>query len=83
MMDGHGKSDSAVVPKKPPNKAEEPAAEAVEGRGLAKGKAPERTVGRTQSRETTPSALERLRQHYDHDLLACAGVITQGRSRMR
>src|SRR5206468_2315566 len=37
MMHGRGKSDSSVVPGKPPNRAEEPAAEAVEGRGLAKG----------------------------------------------
>jgi hypothetical protein len=35
MMDGHGKSDSLIVPRKPPNKA--PAAEEVEGRRLAKG----------------------------------------------
>src|SRR5439155_18890154 len=38
--------------------AEEPAAEVVEGRGLAKGNLPERNVRRTQSRESTPSALE-------------------------
>jgi hypothetical protein len=34
MMDGSGKSDSPIVPGKPSNKAEEPAAEMVEGRGL-------------------------------------------------
>jgi retron-type reverse transcriptase len=62
MMDGRGKSDSSVVPGKPPNKAEEPAAEAVEGRGLAKGNLPERNIGRTQSRDEMPSALERVRQ---------------------
>ena len=62
MMDGRGKSDSLVVPGKPPNNAEEPAAEVVEGRGLAKGNLPERNVRRTQSRESTPSALERARQ---------------------
>jgi len=61
-MDGRGKSDSLVVPGKPPNNAEEPAAEVVEGRGLAKGNLPERNVRRTQSRESTPSALERVRQ---------------------
>ena len=37
MMNGRGKSDSPIVPGKPPNKAEGPAAEVVEGRGLAKG----------------------------------------------
>jgi hypothetical protein len=35
MMDGHGKSDSLIVLREPPNKA--PAAEEVEGRRLAKG----------------------------------------------
>ncbi|MFN8544509.1 MAG: reverse transcriptase domain-containing protein [Candidatus Binatia bacterium] len=62
MMDGRGKSDSLVVPGKPPNNAEEPAAEVVEGRGLAKGNSPERNARRTQSRGSTLSALERVRQ---------------------
>ena len=62
MMNGRGKSDSSIVPAKSPNKAEEPAAEAVEGRGLAKGNSPERNALRTQSRESAPSALERVRQ---------------------
>jgi hypothetical protein len=62
MMNGRGKSDSFVVPGKPPNKAEEPAAEVVEGRGLAEGNLPERNIHRTQSREGMPSALERVRQ---------------------
>jgi len=61
-MNRRGKSDSPVVPRKPPNKAEGPAAEVVEGRGLAKGKPPERNVLRTQSRAGAPSALERIRQ---------------------
>ena len=62
MMNGRGKSDSSVVPEKPPNKAGEPAAEAVEGRGLAKGNSPERNALRTQGRDGAPSALERVRQ---------------------
>ena len=62
MMDGCGKSDSLVVPGKPPNNAEEPAAEVVEGRGRTKGNSPERNALRTQSRESMPSALERVRQ---------------------
>jgi hypothetical protein len=39
MMNGHGKSDRPIVPKKLPNKVEAgaPAAEAMEGRGLTKG----------------------------------------------
>ncbi len=62
MMDGRGKSDGSVVPGKLPNKAGKPAAEAVEGRGPAKGNSPERNALRTQSREGAPSALERVRQ---------------------
>jgi RNA-directed DNA polymerase len=62
MMDGRGKSDNPVVPEKPPNKAEEPAAEAVEGRGLAEGNLLGRNASRTQSRTGAPSALERVRQ---------------------
>jgi len=56
------KSDSAVVPGKLPNKAEEPAAEGVEGRVLAKGNSPERNALRTQRRDGAHSALERVRQ---------------------
>ncbi len=36
-MNGRGKSDRPIVPTKRPNKAGQPVAEAVEGRGLAKG----------------------------------------------
>jgi RNA-directed DNA polymerase len=60
MMDGYGKSDSPIVPKRPPNKAS--AAEVVEGRGLAKGSLPEHKAPRTQSRSCVPSAMERVRQ---------------------
>jgi group II intron reverse transcriptase/maturase len=62
MMNERGKSDNSVVPAKSPNKAEGPAAEATEGRELAKGNSPERNALRTQSRDSTPSALERVRQ---------------------
>jgi group II intron reverse transcriptase/maturase len=62
MMNGPGKSDSSVVPAKPPNKAAEPAAEAGEGSGLAKGNSPERNALRTQGRGGAQSALERVRQ---------------------
>ncbi|HUP00194.1 MAG TPA: group II intron reverse transcriptase/maturase [Gemmatimonadota bacterium] len=67
MTDGHGKSDSSVVPGKPPNKAARAAAEAVEGRGLAKGNPPEYNAPRTQSRVGAPSALERIRQAAEKD----------------
>ena len=61
MKDSDGKSDIAVVPKKLPNNAAEPAAEAVEGRAVAKGNSDERNVLRTQRREGTLSALDRVR----------------------
>ena len=60
MMNGYGKSDSPILPKRPPNKAW--AAEGVEGRGLAKGNPPEHEAFRTQSRTYAPRALERVRQ---------------------
>jgi len=62
MTNGRGKSDSSIVPAKSPTKAGGPAAEATEGRALAKGNSPERNALRTQARESTPSALERVRQ---------------------
>jgi group II intron reverse transcriptase/maturase len=61
-MNGRGKSDSLVVPEKLPNKAGRPAAEAGEGRGLAKGSSPEGNALRTQSRDRAHSALERVRE---------------------
>ncbi len=45
-MDGRGKSDGPVVPGKPPNNAGQPAAEAAEGRGPAKGNPHERNARR-------------------------------------
>ncbi len=66
-MDGRGKSDGSVVPEKPPNNVGKPAAEAVEGRGPAKGNSPERNAPRTQRREGAPSALERVRQAAEKD----------------
>ncbi len=67
MMDGRGKSDSPVVPEKPPNNAPGRAAEAVEGRGLAKGNPPEQNAPRTLSRTGAPSALEQVRQAAQKD----------------
>ena len=62
-MHGHGKSDRPVVPTKLPNKAGQPAAEAVEGRGLTKENASQQNTPRTQSRQSgVPSALDRVRQ---------------------
>jgi RNA-directed DNA polymerase len=62
MTNGGGKSDSSTVPPKSRNKAEGPAAEAMEGKELAQGNSPERNALRTQGRESAPSALERVRQ---------------------
>jgi RNA-directed DNA polymerase len=62
MMHGHEKSDRPIVPMKPPNEAGPEGKEVVEGRGLAKGKTPERNMSRTQSRISMSSALERIRQ---------------------
>jgi RNA-directed DNA polymerase len=60
-MNGHGKSDSPVVPMKSPNNTGQPAAEEAEGRGLAKGNLRQQNAPRTQSRQGAPSALERVR----------------------
>jgi hypothetical protein len=62
MMHRGGKSDSPIVPVKPPNKAVGTVAEVVEGRGLAKGNLPERNAPRTLSRTGVSSALGRVRQ---------------------
>ena len=67
MTNGRGKSDRFIEPAKLPNKAEGPAAEAMEGRGRAEGNLPERNALRTQGRESTPSALERVRQAATRD----------------
>src|SRR6516162_3478385 len=62
MTHGHGKSDSSTVPGKSPNKAGTPAAEGMEGNGLAKGNLLQQNASRTPSRNDAPSALERVRQ---------------------
>ena len=56
------RSDSPTVPAKSLNQAEQSAAEAMEGRGLAKGNSPERNALWTQGQGGAPSALERVRQ---------------------
>jgi RNA-directed DNA polymerase len=62
MTNEHGKSDRPIVPEKSPNKARTPAAEGMEGRGLAKGNPSQQNASRTPSRTDAPSALERVRQ---------------------
>ena len=61
MMNEHGKSDNPIVPGKLSNKADM-AAEAMEGRGLAKGNRSEQNRLRTQGRASVQSALGRIRQ---------------------
>jgi hypothetical protein len=67
MMNEHGKSDRPVVPAKSLNKAGQPAAEGMEGRGLTKGNLPQQNASRTPSRTDAPSALERVRQAASKD----------------
>ena len=67
MMNGHGQSDRPVVPTKSPNNAGEPAAEGMEGRGLAKGNLSQQNAPRTQSRDGARSALERVREAAERD----------------
>src|SRR3954468_21228340 len=62
-MNDHRESDSRVVPAKLANKAEESAAELVEGRRLDKGNTGQQNACRTQSRDVSASsALDRVRQ---------------------
>jgi RNA-directed DNA polymerase len=64
-MNGREKSDRLVVPMKSPNKSEAAAldAEAMEGRGRAKGNSDESDMHRTQRRrEGMQSALDRVRE---------------------
>ena len=62
MTNGPGRSDRSTVPGKSLNNAGQPAAEGMEGRGLAKGNLPQQNASRTPSRNDAPSALERVRQ---------------------
>ena len=62
MMHGPGKSDSAIVARKPTNKAGQPAAEPVERRAGAEGNAGQQSTCRAQDRESVSQALERIRQ---------------------
>src|SRR5258707_162958 len=67
VTNGTGKSDSPVVREKSRNKAGQPVAEGMEGRGLAKGNLPQQNASRTPSRKDAPSELERVRQAAEKD----------------
>jgi RNA-directed DNA polymerase len=62
MMYGRWKSDSAIVAVKPPNKAGQPVAEAVEQRAETEGNAAQQSTRRAQDRGSVSHALDRIRQ---------------------
>jgi RNA-directed DNA polymerase len=62
MMHGRVKSDSVVVAGKSPNKAGQPAAEAMERRTEAKENAKQQSMRRAQNRESVKQALDRVRR---------------------
>ena len=57
-----GKSGNLVVPAKPPDKAGEPAAEAVEGRRLAEGNTGRSTRSGRSAGQGVPNGLDRVRE---------------------
>jgi RNA-directed DNA polymerase len=61
-MNEGGKSDSPVVPVKPPNNAASAVAEVVEGRGLAEGNTTSKTRPGPRAGLDAPSALDRVRE---------------------
>jgi RNA-directed DNA polymerase len=61
MMYAGEKSDSAIVAKKPTNKAGRPAAEPVERRAETKGNAGQQSTRRAQDRASVSQALDRIR----------------------
>ena len=81
MMNEHRKSDRPVVPAKSSNNVGQPAAEGMEGRGLAKGNPPQQNmpIGHSAAPGML-SALARIRHTVSFRL---SGVTTQGKSRMR
>ena len=60
-MHGHEKSDSAIVARKPTNKAGQLAAAPVERRAEAEGDAGQQSTRRAQHRESVSQALARVR----------------------
>src|SRR5262252_3738612 len=61
-MHDRGRSDSPIVPAKPSNEAARAAAEAVEGRGLAKGSTASKTRPGHRAGQDASSALDRVRR---------------------
>jgi RNA-directed DNA polymerase len=77
-MNDRGKSDSLVVPAKPPNKTS--VAEVVEGRGLAKGNTASATRPGHRAGSGVLNELDRVRESV---LDARFNATTQGRSPVR
>ena len=82
MMYGYEKSDVAIVATKPPNKAEQPAAEAVERRAGTKGEHGPAKHAPDTDRESVSQALDRVRKDARHRLPCTSPPSTRGRSRM-
>jgi len=62
LTHGHGESYRGIVPTKQPNKDGRPSEEVAEGRPLTKENTPQPNPCQTQSWESGPSGLERLRE---------------------
>jgi RNA-directed DNA polymerase len=62
MINGRGKSDSAIVAERPTNKAGRLAAEPEERRAETKGNAAQQSTRRAQNRASVSQALDRIRQ---------------------
>src|SRR5262245_14661191 len=62
LMNGDGESYCGIIPTKQPNKSEKSPAEVVEGRPQTKENTRQPNLGRTPSRESRPSGLERVRE---------------------
>src|SRR5262252_7076226 len=61
-MNGGGESYSGVIPAKQLNKGGRPPAEVVEGRPRTEENMDQPNLGRTQSRESRPNGLDRVRE---------------------
>ena len=62
LVNAGGESYCGIVPTKQPNKSDESPAEAVEGRPQTKENTRQPNLGRTPSRESRPTGLERVRE---------------------
>ncbi len=82
MMNDRGRSDRFIVPEKSSNKADNPAAEAMEGRDRAEGNPAKRNKLWTQHQDRLLSALARVRRTAGAASRGCRASFTQGKSRI-